>query len=78
MAKTALAVLDDLHAGRLTLDDVVADFGSREWDASPVDVERATDVEFPHPNSWEAVSTDPRLSSSEYAQLAQVYVLSQS
>jgi len=78
MAQTVQAVLDKLADGRMSLDEVVADFAAREW---PALARRATvdeawagaDPEPPDPNSWDAVNADPRLTADSYQQLAAAY-----
>lgn len=70
--KTATDWIDDLVAGKVTLEEVERAFASRSWAPSPAVVDALDvldDVEMPNENSWEAVSTDPRLTSQQYQRL---------
>lgn len=74
MATTVQDLLDDLLAGRLSLDDVAQEFAKRDW-PSPSQVTDAqawgvTDDDAPDPDSWAAVNACSRLSPEQYATLA--------
>lgn len=70
-------VLDRLAAGQITLDAAADDFRSRSWPKLPT----ATDAEVwgvhdpaPAPeDSWDVVNSDSRLTSDQYAKLAEAY-----
>lgn len=74
---TVQQVLDALAEGRMTLDDAAADFRSRRWPAIPKTTDAqawgAQDDSPAHPDSFDTVTSDSRLSSTQYAQLAQAY-----
>lgn len=70
-------VLDQLAAGRLTVDEVVDDFRSRHWPATrrPTLDEAHLGAEPPvtDRDSWDTVNADSRLTSDVYARLADAY-----
>lgn len=70
-------LLDRLAAGRLTVDEVVADFRSRDWPpVRPTTVDEAVlgaDPAYNGPDSWDVVNADSRLTSPVYALLAAAY-----
>lgn len=72
MTKTATDWIDDLVVGKVTLEQVEREFASRSWAPSPPvtdSLEVLDDVEMPDEDSWEAVSTDPRLTGQQYQRL---------
>jgi hypothetical protein len=76
---TVAEVLDDLVAGKLTLDQAVEDFRTRKWPplASRATLEQALlgdEGSAPEPDSWEAVNADSRLTPDVYQQLAAAHV----
>lgn len=73
---TAKGLVNDLVLGARTLDDVVSLFRSHTWIASPPDDE-TNDLGVPDPNSWAVVANDARLSSEQYAALAEAYASTQ-
>lgn len=74
---TVTALLDQLAAGELTVDEVAADFRTRTWPA----VDRATwdeaqlgvEADAPGPDSWDAVNADFRVTPETYTRLAAAY-----
>jgi hypothetical protein len=70
-------MLDDLVTGRITLQQAAADVASRTWPSMPMVDEAAqwgvTDDPVAQPDSWDDVSTDPRLTPEQYQVLGAAY-----
>lgn len=72
-------LLDQLAAGKTTLAEVAADFARRAWPTPPAAGDSkarawgVADDDAPAPDSFAAVSTDPRLTAEQYATLAKAY-----
>lgn len=67
--------IDDLVAGRRSLDDTVSLFRAHTWAAHPdeYDDDMTTDLPPVDANAWTAVSLDSRLTSEQYRTLARAY-----
>lgn len=66
---TVVALIDELVAGRLTVEQVARRLRGRTW--APEPTHERGDVEPPDPDSWEAIATDPRLTAEQYRILAE-------
>lgn len=74
---TVSELLDDLVAGRTSLDEVADDFRQRTWPKpAPATVAQqwgVTDDDSPDPDSWKAVDANSALTSTQYEALAEAY-----
>lgn len=71
---TVQDLLDDLVAGRRTLDAVAQEFADRDWPkpkrASDAQAWGVEDDDAPDPDSWAAVNACSALTAEQYATLA--------
>jgi hypothetical protein len=70
-------ILDDLAAGRVSVDEAAADFAARTWPRLPATTDAqawgVVDDPAPAPDSWTIVNADSRLSPTDYQTLAAAY-----
>lgn len=69
--------LDQLAAGKMSLDQVAQDFATRKWPPRTPTTDGqfwgTEDVDAPDDNSWDAVNADSRLTTDQYAALCDAH-----
>ncbi len=68
-----VTLVDEIVSGSLSLDDAARWVSAHVWNRTPEEDETDFDVAEPGDNEWRTIGDDPRLSSAQYATLANAF-----